>query len=113
LILIASGLDASPQDPLGRMMVHSDGFRQLTRLMKQVAEELCNGRLVACHEGGYAAAYVPFCGLAIVEELMGSGPRAQDPSLALYSAQAGRELMPHQEAAIEQVATWVGARWGG
>lgn len=111
LILISSGLDASPQDPLGRMMVHSACFRQMTRLVKGAAAELCEGRLVACHEGGYAAAYVPFCGLAIVEELMGSEPRGEDPSLALYSAQAGHDLMPHQEAAIDAVAEWVTARW--
>jgi acetoin utilization deacetylase AcuC-like enzyme len=111
LILIASGLDAGAQDPLGRMMVHSAGYRELTRLVKGVAEEVCDGRLVACHEGGYAAAYVPFCGLAIVEELMGSEPRGEDPSLALYAAQAGQDLQPHQEAAIDAVAAWVNARW--
>jgi acetoin utilization deacetylase AcuC-like enzyme len=111
LILISSGLDASPQDPLGRMMLHSDGFRRLTGLLKGAAEELCDGRLVACHEGGYAAAYVPFCGLAIIEELMGSEPHGEDPSLALYKAQAGQDLQPHQDAAITEAAGWVRSRW--
>jgi acetoin utilization deacetylase AcuC-like enzyme len=104
LILIASGLDASPQDPLGRMMVHSAGFREMVRLVKAAAEELCDGRLVACHEGGYAAAYTPFCGLAIIEELMARAERSQDPSLALYSAQAGHDLLPHQNEVIEAAA---------
>ena len=36
-----------------------------------VAEDVCDGRLVVEHEGGYSSAYVPFCGLAVVEELAG------------------------------------------
>jgi acetoin utilization deacetylase AcuC-like enzyme len=112
LILISSGLDASSQDPLGRMSVHSDGYRELTRLVKGAATELCAGRLVACHEGGYSAYYVPFCGLAVVEELMGSEPHGEDPSLALIKAQAGQELQPHQAAAIDAAGGWVTERWG-
>lgn len=33
------------------------------------AERHCQGRVVAVHEGGYSELYVPFCGLAVIEQL--------------------------------------------
>ena len=46
----------------------------LTDSILDAAAELCDGRLVLCHEGGYSSAYVPYCGLAIVERLAASRP---------------------------------------
>jgi len=102
LILIASGLDASAMDPLASMMMTSDGYRKLTRTMLGVADEVCGGRLVACHEGGYSPAYVPYCGLAIMEELAGVRTGLADPLLDLLAAFGGQELQPHQEAVVHQ-----------
>ena len=102
LIIVASGLDASNMDPLARMMMHSDGYRQLTRLLMDVAEDVCDGRLVIEHEGGYSSAYVPFCGLAVVEELAGIRSAIDDPYLRVLQGDVGgQDLQPHQAAAIE------------
>jgi acetoin utilization deacetylase AcuC-like enzyme len=100
LIVIASGLDANMMDPLARMMVHSAGYRRLTRIMLDVAEEVCEGKLVVEHEGGYSSAYVPYCGLAIVEELAGVRGTIDDPFLPVFEGMAGQELQPHQDTAI-------------
>jgi acetoin utilization deacetylase AcuC-like enzyme len=100
LILVACGFDASPQDPLARMMVHSEGFRAMTRALKRAAADLCDGRLVLCHEGGYATAYVPFCGLAVVEELAGIDTGVSDPFLSGYASFPYQEVQPHQEEVI-------------
>jgi acetoin utilization deacetylase AcuC-like enzyme len=54
LILVSCGFDGSFLDPLGRMLLTSDDFRELTRRLRVCAEELCGGRLVFCHEGGYS-----------------------------------------------------------
>jgi acetoin utilization deacetylase AcuC-like enzyme len=104
LIMIASGLDASAMDPLASMMMTSDGYRQLTRIMLQSARDVCGGRLVACHEGGYSPAYVPFCGLAIMEELASTRTAVEDPLLALLGAMGGQALQPHQQAVIDEAA---------
>jgi acetoin utilization deacetylase AcuC-like enzyme len=100
LVLVASGLDANAFDPQGRMLLHSDGFRRLTRLVLDVAAETCAGRLVLCHEGGYARAYVPFCGLAVVEELAGIRTGVEDPFLPFVEGMGGQELAPHQNTAV-------------
>jgi acetoin utilization deacetylase AcuC-like enzyme len=108
MILIASGLDASAMDPLASMMMTSDGYRQLTHTMLDVAGDVCGGRLVACHEGGYSPAYVPYCGLAILEELAGVRSGLADPLLELLAGFGGQDLQPHQEAVILEASKLVG-----
>jgi hypothetical protein len=44
---------SSPTDPLGRMMLTSDNLRALVGDLMTVADEVCGGRLVCAHEGGY------------------------------------------------------------
>src|SRR5262249_41923039 len=107
LVLIASGLDASAMDPLGSMMMTSDGYRKLTEIMLDVAGEVCGGRLVACHEGGYSPAYVPYCGLAVIEALAGVRTGVEDPLLGLLGGMGGQGIQSHQEAVILQAATLV------
>jgi hypothetical protein len=44
------------------------GYRYMARRLLEVADELCDGRIVFSHEGGYSNDYSPYCGLAVVEE---------------------------------------------
>jgi acetoin utilization deacetylase AcuC-like enzyme len=107
LILIASGFDANMLDPQARMMMHSDGYRRLTELMLEAAAELCDGRLALLHEGGYSAAYVPFCGLATIETLAGRRTDVVDPYLEAIARMPDQAVQPHQVAVIEQAAALV------
>jgi acetoin utilization deacetylase AcuC-like enzyme len=100
LIVVPSGFDAGAYDPLGRMQMHSGGYRALARRMVAVAEELCEGRLLLCHEGGYHAPTVPFYGLAVLEELSGVRTGVQDPFEPIMAGLGGQALQLHQEAAI-------------
>jgi acetoin utilization deacetylase AcuC-like enzyme len=81
LIIVASGLDASAMDPLGRMMMTPRGYGELTQVMLDAADRLCGGRLVVEHEGGYSEELVPFCALAIVERLSGIQTECRDTIL--------------------------------
>lgn len=87
MIVIASGLDASPVDPLARMQATSDTFRLMTRRVKALADQMCGGRLALVHEGGYSELQVPFCGLAILEELTGRRTGVIDPLLDMAERQ--------------------------
>lgn len=109
LILVPSGFDAGGIDPLGRMMVHSGCYRQLTRILMEVADEVCNGRLVLSHEGGYSASNVPYCGLAVMEELSGTRTEINDPWLPIMESWGQQDLQPHQEAAIDRAAALLSA----
>ena len=100
MLFVASGFDAGVSDPLGRMMLHSKAYREMTRDLVGAANELCAGRFVACHEGGYSAAYVPFCGLAVLEEMSGISTGVEDPFLGFFEGMGYQEIQTHQEAAI-------------
>ena len=102
LIILPSGFDAGAYDPLGRMQMHSGGYRALTRRMVAVAEELCSGRLLLCHEGGYHAPTVPFYGLTVLEELSGIPSGVQDPFEPIMAGLGGQDLQAHQSAAIDR-----------
>ena len=99
-IVVASGLDANAVDPPARMLLHSDSFRALTALMMEAAATLCDGRLAMVHEGGYAEAYVPFCGLAIVETLAGRRTAVVDPALEIFK---GWQPDPRHDASVHWI----------
>jgi acetoin utilization deacetylase AcuC-like enzyme len=104
MIIVPSGFDAGAMDPMGRMMMHSEGYRQLTRKLLAVADELCGGRLVFLHEGGYSRWTVPYFGLAVLEELSGIETGTVDPHVDYFKALGGQELLPHHTAAIDAAA---------
>jgi acetoin utilization deacetylase AcuC-like enzyme len=109
IVIIASGLDASMMDPLAMMMVTSEGYRRMTDAMVDLAARVCDGRLVAIHEGGYSSAYVPFCGAAVIEGLVGLEERIEDPFVEAFRGMGYTELQPHQEAVIEAAANRLSA----
>jgi len=100
LIVVASGLDGSTWDPLGHMMLLSSHYRAMTEQLMVAADQHCDGRLVVCHEGGYSAGYVPFCGTAILEALTGETSTIVDP-FARYESR-WQQLQPNQETAIAE-----------
>ncbi|AFT68630.1 Histone deacetylase superfamily [Alloalcanivorax dieselolei B5] len=100
LIIVGCGFDASIMDPLARMMVTSEGFRAMARRIIDSADELCEGRILFVQEGGYSPHYVPFCGLAVIQEL--TGKRAlPDPYLDFLSGMGGAELLDEQRTCID------------
>ena len=108
LIIIPCGLDANMYDPLGRMMVTSEAYRAMTSSLMELAGELCGGHLVVAHEGGYSSAYVPYCGLAIIEALSGVRTAVEDPFHDSGTAALSNRVYPHQEDVIAAAAALAG-----
>ncbi len=52
-VLISAGFDAHQDDLLGGMKVTAEGYAELTRIVKTIAEKHSRGRLVSVLEGGY------------------------------------------------------------
>jgi acetoin utilization deacetylase AcuC-like enzyme len=52
-VLVSAGFDAHERDPLGGMKVTTECYGQLTRIVKAIADECCDGRAVSVLEGGY------------------------------------------------------------
>ncbi|MGK2931191.1 MAG: class II histone deacetylase [Solirubrobacterales bacterium] len=74
LLLLSSGQDAAASDPLGRMSVTTEGFREMTRLVTAFADQQCHSRIVGIQEGGYSLDHMPFCALATIEAMAGLDP---------------------------------------
>ncbi len=111
LLFISAGQDPSMMDPLGHMMVTASGFRQMAERLTALADEVCQGRLVAVQEGGYSAMYVPFCTLAVIEGMTGLQTDVPEPFLGDSELDAAtREQRPHQEAAVD-AARRVQSQW--
>lgn len=94
-------------DPLGRNMATSETYRALASSTISVAEEYCEGRMLALHEDGYSTAYVPFCGLATLEAMAGGATGVNDPFLPIFNKLAGQDTQPHQRHVIDLAASLV------
>ncbi len=53
LILISAGFDSRQDDLLGCHSISDQGFEQLTKIVKSLAERHCDGKIVSVLEGGY------------------------------------------------------------
>ena len=100
LIIVPCGFDAGFHDPLGRMMLTSESFRKLAARIQSAAVELCDGKLVLTHEGGYAPHTVPFHCLAVLEQLSGTRTEVVDPYCHVAESEFSQNLLPHQEHAV-------------
>ncbi|MFC3282562.1 class II histone deacetylase [Litchfieldella rifensis] len=101
LIVVACGFDAGAKDPLGKMLLNSAAFAEMTAQLKDLAERCCQGRLVMVHEGGYSEGYVPLCGHAVIQVLADSDIEVPDPQNDEIAAWGYQELQPHQRALID------------
>ena len=53
LLLVSAGFDGHWRDPLGEFRLANVDFVTMTRHLKDLAEEYCDGRLLLVQEGGY------------------------------------------------------------
>ncbi|MDO9541307.1 MAG: SUMF1/EgtB/PvdO family nonheme iron enzyme, partial [Kiritimatiellia bacterium] len=74
-ILISAGFDAHKDDPLGGMQLTPEGFAQMTAILKELAENICNGRMVSVLEGGYDLEGLSMSVSAHIAVLLGVRPK--------------------------------------
>jgi len=67
LLMISAGFDAHEQDPLGQLRMTTEGFGRLTTMLLQVADEVCDGRVVLVTEGGYDLTALSQCLTVVVK----------------------------------------------
>jgi acetoin utilization deacetylase AcuC-like enzyme len=53
VMLVSAGFDAHQRDPLATQRATESGFAAMTMALRQVADEVCKGRLALVTEGGY------------------------------------------------------------
>ncbi|MBN1652378.1 MAG: histone deacetylase [Deltaproteobacteria bacterium] len=78
LILVSAGYDGHWADPLAGMQLSVKGYCELTAIVKNLASELCNGRMLFSLEGGYDLTALSHSIRGTLEVLMGL-PISDDP----------------------------------
>ena len=71
LVLLSAGFDIYFNDPMGGMSVTPEGFAALARILLDIADSCCGGRLVAALEGGYHVQGLTKSVKAVLEEMLG------------------------------------------
>jgi acetoin utilization deacetylase AcuC-like enzyme len=78
LIIVSLGFDAHWADPLAQLRLSLAGYAAMLGTVRDLAEQLCGGRMVVLLEGGYNLAVVG-AGSAMVARLLAGVPAAADP----------------------------------
>jgi acetoin utilization deacetylase AcuC-like enzyme len=107
MILVSCGFDAHRDDPLASMELTYDGYLEMTRLVRALADDLCGGRVVFVLEGGYAASGLIDGTSALLEALLEDSAQA---SVVPSPSSAGARVLEHVVAAAAAVH---GARYAG
>lgn len=96
LIMVSAGFDAHHIDPLAMMQLSHTGYAQLTRDLQQMADDLCDGKIVFVMEGGYDLPALAHGMRNVAHVLLG-----EDEISDYYGASNQRE--PEVEPLIEQL----------
>ena len=80
-----------------------EGFKSLTQKLMKIADEVCNGKILMTHEGGYSAATVPFFAHSVIETLAKENMGIVDPFQRIIGNLGQQELQPHQDSLIKEV----------
>lgn len=106
LILVSAGFDSYVGDPLGQMRMTPEGFACLTRILADLADECCDGRIVMVLEGGYHVQGLTKCVRAVLLELLGE-TRVTEERLAGLAGETGEA----EERVILRARERIGPFW--
>ena len=91
------------------MLAASETFAEMTNQLLALADEICGGRLIMAHEGGYSEVHVPFCGHAVIQTLAESSCVAPDPLSDRNAEQQPNErFRQFQRDLIDEMAAFFG-----
>jgi acetoin utilization protein AcuC len=71
IIIANGGSDSHYADSLAQLALTASGFFKLSKLIKQTAEKVCNGRLVMLIGSGYNPEVLPLCWYALLSGAAG------------------------------------------
>jgi acetoin utilization deacetylase AcuC-like enzyme len=71
-VLVSAGFDSYYNDPLGGMAETEGGFATMTRILLEIADKYCNGRVLYTLEGGYDLNGLATSVKAVIMELRGT-----------------------------------------
>ncbi len=107
LVVFIAGYAANIFDPLCRQQITANGYYKLTEMIKSVADNCAQGRLIGILEGGKGN-YMSFCILKTIEAMSGETTEVKDPTEELI---VRNYLSRDQQAVIEEVKKNLSPYW--
>ncbi|KAI3838075.1 hypothetical protein MKW98_009026 [Papaver atlanticum] len=102
MVVLVVGQDSSAFDPNGRQCLTMDGYREIGRTVKKLADEHSSGQVLIVQEGGYHLTYSAYCLHATLEGFLSCpDPLLSDP-IAYY---------PEDEALTVKVVDSIKKYW--
>jgi acetoin utilization deacetylase AcuC-like enzyme len=97
LVLVSAGFDPYYNDPLGGMNVTGPGFGSLAALVKHIADETCNGKVLLTLEGGYDPGGLREGVRAVLHALQGERTNAPHAAPSEDAERVIRQIIMHQK----------------
>ena len=73
IVLVSAGFDAYYNDPLGGMTVTENGFAAMAKVLLEIADQHCKGKVACVLEGGYDLTGLASSVRAVITELKREG----------------------------------------
>ncbi|UCC19388.1 MAG: histone deacetylase [Promethearchaeota archaeon] len=70
IIIVAAGFDMHFSDPIGNCMLTTFSYYQFTQNLLNIAERICEGKIVFILEGGYSLIGLPICIYSVIQALL-------------------------------------------
>ena len=90
VLLVSAGFDAHERDPLAGMRVSTKGYTAIVRVLRELADRVCRGRIAMVTEGGYDLRALGECLSASIGVLSGVPDSTEAEPGSLPSADAAR-----------------------
>jgi acetoin utilization deacetylase AcuC-like enzyme len=79
IVLVSNGFDAHHLDPISSLQLTADTYRGIIKTAMELANKMCEGKLVVTLEGGYSLEALPRCILSVLSQLSGIKVEVKDP----------------------------------
>jgi acetoin utilization deacetylase AcuC-like enzyme len=79
IVLVSNGFDAHHLDPISSLQLTAATYREVIKIAMELANGLCEGRLVVTLEGGYSLEALPRCILSVLSQMSGVNIEIDDP----------------------------------
>ncbi|XP_076923964.1 histone deacetylase 8-like [Bidens hawaiensis] len=84
MMVFVVGQDSSAFDPNGRQCLTMEGYRDIGKIIRNLADEHSNGRILIVQEGGYHITYSAYCLDATLEGVLNLPSPLLDDPIAYY-----------------------------
>nr|XP_017249128.1 PREDICTED: histone deacetylase 8 isoform X2 [Daucus carota subsp. sativus] len=103
MVVLVVGQDSSAFDPNGRQCLTMEGYREIGKITRSLADKHSDGRLLIVQEGGYHVTYSAYCLHATLEGVLNlphpllTDPIAYYPEQESYSIQVIDSIEQYQK----------------